>query len=116
MITPISVATAGHYTWGAACDGWYLLEQQRVSVIQERVPAGESEVTHHHAASFQFFYILHGEAAMVIKGERVPLREGQGLEVPPGVPHQFRNDSDGEVSFLVISAPPSHGDRVIDNG
>jgi mannose-6-phosphate isomerase-like protein (cupin superfamily) len=31
--------------------------------------------------------------------------------IPAGTPHQIRNDSDGEVHFLVISHPPSHGDR-----
>ncbi len=49
---------------------------------------------------------------MEIDGRRVELRERQGLEVPPGVPHQFRNESDAEVVFLVVSAPMAHGDRI----
>jgi mannose-6-phosphate isomerase-like protein (cupin superfamily) len=40
------------------------------------------------------------------------LAAGQGLEVPPGIPHRFRNVAEAEVVFLVISAPKSHGDRV----
>lgn len=31
--------------------------------------------------------------------------------VPPGSPHQFRNESSESVTFLVVSAPHAHGDR-----
>ena len=37
---------------------------------------------------------------------------GQGLRIPPGTAHRFRNKSSKPVRFLVISQPPSHGDRV----
>jgi len=40
-----------------------------------------------------------------------PTRIGQGLEIDPGVPHQASNDSENSVDFLVVSQPPSHGDR-----
>jgi mannose-6-phosphate isomerase-like protein (cupin superfamily) len=40
------------------------------------------------------------------------LQAGQGIEAPPKTPHQFRNESNAEVVFLVISAPKAHGDRV----
>ncbi|MBM2844980.1 MAG: cupin protein [Bacteroidetes bacterium] len=113
MTVPISTETARHYNWGTACDGWHLLAQTHLSVIQERVPPGQREVEHYHATSHQFFYILQGVATIEIGGERIALRGGEGLEVPPGTRHQFRNDSGGEVLFLVISAPPSHGDRVV---
>ncbi|MBM2839970.1 MAG: Cupin 2, conserved barrel domain protein, partial [Bacteroidetes bacterium] len=44
---------------------------------------------------------------------KVLLEQHQGVEIPPGVPHQFRNESSSDVSFLVISVPRSHGDRYI---
>ena len=40
------------------------------------------------------------------------LKPGQGIEVPPGTPHQAKNLVEGPVEFLVISMPPSHDDRV----
>lgn len=49
---------------------------------------------------------------MVIGEETVTLRKGEGIEIPPQVPHQFRNESREDVVFLVVSAPKSHGDRV----
>ena len=108
---PVDRASARHYRWGEACDGWHLLERGDLSVIEERVPAGAGEARHRHAAARQFFYILEGEAVMELDGDRIPLACGQGLEIPPGAPHQFRNDSAAEVRFLVISMPTTRGDR-----
>lgn len=108
---PVSTDTAEHYAWGDGCDGWHLLREPHLSVIAERVPAGAAETAHTHAQAHQFFYILEGEATMELGERRVLLREGQGLHVPPGQPHRFVNASSSEVRFLVVSSPPSHGDR-----
>ena len=108
----IDISNAEHYLWGAGCDGWHLVKQNDFSVITERVPAGECEQRHFHLYSRQFFYILVGEAVIEVNGERLTLQAWQGVEIPPGVVHQFRNESNSEVLFLVVSVPKSHGDRV----
>lgn len=109
---PVDTTTAEHYTWGTGCDGWHLVERDDLSVISERVPPGEAEDRHRHRQSRQFFYVLSGEAVLEVDGGDHHLTEGMGIEVPPAEPHQFRNESDSDVEFLVVSAPPSHGDRV----
>jgi mannose-6-phosphate isomerase-like protein (cupin superfamily) len=43
----------------------------------------------------------------------VELHPQEGIEVPPGVPHQMQNRSAQSVEFLVISQPFAQGDRVI---
>jgi mannose-6-phosphate isomerase-like protein (cupin superfamily) len=101
-----------HYLWGNGCDGWHLLKRDDFSVITEHVPAGEREQRHLHHHSRQFFYILSGEAVIEVNGEAKVLQPQQGIEIPPGVAHQFRNESSGDVIFLVISVPKSHGDRI----
>jgi len=30
--------TAEHYSWGNACDGWHLVQNSALSVIEERMP------------------------------------------------------------------------------
>ena len=107
----VSTADAEHYVWGEVCDGWHLLKRQDMSIIQERVPAGGAEVIHYHKIARQFFYILQGEATMVIEGQEIVLKKGQGLEVPPQVRHRFMNQSNADVHFLVISVPSTRGDR-----
>jgi mannose-6-phosphate isomerase-like protein (cupin superfamily) len=105
---------APHYVWGDNCDGWHLLQESNLSVIEERMPPGTSEVRHFHRNAQQFFFILSGQATMEANGEEILLLAGQGLAIPPGTRHQLRNLSAEPVRFLVISQPPSHGDRVTD--
>ena len=108
----ISVENAEHYVWGEVCDGWHLLKREDMSIIQERVPAGRAEVIHYHNLARQFFYILDGEGTMVSEGQEILMKKGQGLEIPPQVRHQFMNQSNADVHFLVISVPSTRGDRV----
>ena len=108
-LKPISIANADHYLWGEHSDGWHLLKRDDMSVIQERVPAGNAEVMHYHKISRQFFYILEGEGQMRFENKLVSLQKGQGLEIAPFVKHRFENKSNADVVFLVISVPKSHG-------
>src|SRR5689334_19953754 len=108
----ISTENAEHYIWGEINDGWHLLKRDDMSVIQERVPAGGAEVMHYHEVSRQFFYILDGQGAMVFNDYEVTLNRGQGIEIPPHVNHQFKNQSNADVHFLVISIPATKGDRI----
>ncbi|HEY1015637.1 MAG TPA: cupin domain-containing protein [Herpetosiphonaceae bacterium] len=107
-----SKANAPHYVWGEQCDGWHLVRAEGLSVIQERMPPGTAEARHRHARARQFFFVLAGAAALEIDGRRHALAPGEGAEVPPGIPHQIFNEADRDLEFLVISQPPSHGDRL----
>jgi mannose-6-phosphate isomerase-like protein (cupin superfamily) len=109
----IDTETAEHYTWGEVSDGWHLVKSANLSVIQERMPPGAAEVRHYHQHARQFFFILSGIATMELNGEEQTLAMRQGIEVPPGAPHQMYNRSSDPLEFLVISQPASHGDRVI---
>ena len=112
MTNPISIDSAEHYVWGGDCDGWHLVRTAELSVIQERVPPGGRETFHAHARARQFFFVLDGEAVLEVDGQRHVLRPQSGLEVAPGAAHQFRNESAGDVMFLVISQPPAQADRL----
>ena len=108
----VSIENAEHYIWGEICDGWHLLKRDDMSIIQECVPAGSQEIIHYHTKARQFFYVLEGEGTMVFEDSQVALHKGEGLEVPPQIRHQFRNQSNADVHFLVISIPTTRGDRV----
>ena len=103
-----------HYVWGGNNDGWHLLQRHDLSVIAEHVPPGGHEHRHRHGQARQFFYILAGRAVIELAGREVALAAGQGLEVPPGLPHQFSNPFDEAVHFLVVSQPSARGDRTDD--
>ena len=107
----ISTASAPHYTWSAACDGWHLVQSDGLSVIQERMPPGTTEARHRHGASRQFFFVLAVALLVEVDGRRVRVPTGVGIEVAPGRAHQVLNEEDDPAEFLVVSQPPSHGDR-----
>lgn len=109
----ISKQNAEHYIWGDQCDGWHLVKNKELSIIHERMPVQTSEVRHYHNQARQFFFVLSGTATLIMGGERFTLDSQEGIEVPPLIPHQMRNESNGDVEFLVISQPNSRGDRVL---
>ena len=109
----INKNNAEHYVWGQNCDGWHLVKADGLSFIHARMPPAASEVRHLHRVSRQFFFVLSGTATLEVDGKRETLQAHQGREVAPGVPHQMFNDSGSETEFLVMSQPPSYGDRVL---
>ncbi|ONH30787.1 cupin domain-containing protein [Pseudofrankia asymbiotica] len=111
MPEPIDRLRAPHHIWGEVSDGWRLVDQPGLSVVEERVPAGAGEEWHVHARARQFFYVTEGEAVMRTAEGDVALAPGRGTEIPAGLPHQIFNQGPGDVRFLVISAPSTRGDR-----
>lgn len=103
---------ARRYGWGDGCVGWHLLESADLSVIRELMPPGTSEGRHLHRQARQVFIVLSGELTIDVDGRQMVVQRDASLEVLPEVPHTVRNSAPGETEFLVISMPPSHGDRV----
>jgi mannose-6-phosphate isomerase-like protein (cupin superfamily) len=112
----VSSKFAEHYKWGmphADCEGWHLVKTPGLSVIEERMPPGASETAHAHSQARQFFFVLEGELTLLVEGHDLILQAGNGLEIAPGRPHQALNRGSRPVRMLVISQPPSHGDRTM---
>ncbi|HYQ27782.1 MAG TPA: cupin domain-containing protein [Polyangiaceae bacterium] len=107
-----NIDNAEHYRWGQVCDGWRLLDGPDLSVIQERIPPGEGEVTHYHSHARQCFFVLAGELQIQIDEQLFRLTTGDSLEVAPGKRHRVRNAGHVDAAFLVVSAPTTRGDRV----
>lgn len=110
----VTRANAEHYVWGEVCDGWHRVRQPGLSVIEERMPAGACETRHAHARARQLFLVLKGTLTMEVEGTTCRLGAGESLEIAPGVRHQAINGSQGDVEFLVVSAPAAHGDRIVE--
>jgi mannose-6-phosphate isomerase-like protein (cupin superfamily) len=109
----VSRKNSEHYNWGNNCDGWHLLKDDDLSIIQEKVPPGASEIKHYHKISRQFFYVLKGTATIEIEGHVSKLNPYEGIEVKPGQTHQLRNETQEDIEFIVVSSPKSHDDRVV---
>jgi mannose-6-phosphate isomerase-like protein (cupin superfamily) len=112
-LTPVSTMNAVQYNWGEECKAWFLLKNPKLTVIQEEMPPGSSELLHFHHKAQQLFYILRGEATMEIGDKSIELKPAQSLHIAPGNPHCIRNTGSSALQFIVISEPESHGDKVL---
>ena len=111
-----SIKNAQQYKWGGPagidCDGWHLVKAAELSIIEELMPPGTKEERHYHLKARQFFYVLQGEMTLEVDSELFRISAGHGLEVAPNRPHQVMNNSHEQMRMIVISQPPSHGDRI----
>ncbi|HOS48142.1 MAG TPA: cupin domain-containing protein [Bacteroidia bacterium] len=101
-----------HYNWGNKCDAWKLLTTDQLSVIEERMPAGTEEMLHFHQKAQQFFYVLSGLATFEIEGQIIEVNKNEGIRINPGQHHKIKNLLDQDLTFIVISQPNAHGDRI----
>jgi uncharacterized cupin superfamily protein len=60
---------------------------------------------HYHLAQEEMFVILEGEGTLRVAGERVPVRAGDVIVIPPGpeYPHHLINTSTRPMKYLSIS-------------
>jgi uncharacterized cupin superfamily protein len=60
---------------------------------------------HFHHAQEELFIVLEGRGTLRVAGERLPLKAGDLVFIPPGpeYPHQILNTSDAPLKYLSIS-------------
>lgn len=80
-----------------------------VNVVE--VPPGEQIPEHDEQARDQeeLFYVIGGNATLLIDGEAHPAPEGTFARLDPVHSRTVRNDGDEPVSVLIVSAPRSSG-------
>ncbi len=69
------------------------------------VPPGGGPPPHVHSCEDEGFYVLEGEVTFTVNGRRVVATAGTCANMPPGVPHHFRNESDRPARMLILVAP-----------
>lgn len=75
------------------------------------MPLGTTEIFHFHHKAQQFFYILTGTATFELDGKTIEVNAHEGLHIKPKQQHKITNNGIVDLTFLVVSEPPSHGDR-----
>lgn len=112
MNTVSKYNSLSHYKWGADCDGWNLVDEQALSVKQEKMPPGSSERMHYHNKAQQFFYILKGIADIEMEGKIVRINNGEGIHIKAGIQHRILNPGTEDVEFILCSTPSTINDRI----
>ncbi len=78
-----------------------------VSIIEHRVPFGDSPPQHVHRTEDEIFHILEGDFRVMVHGEEQRVGPGTILLAPKGVPHTYRAESVEGGRFLTATV---HGD------
>jgi uncharacterized cupin superfamily protein len=74
------------------------------------VPPGRQSCPYHfHHAQEEMFVVLEGRGTLRVAGERLPIRAGDVICIPPGpaYPHHILNTSDAPLKYLSISTRES---------
>ena len=72
------------------------------------VPPGGGPPPHVHSREEEGFYILEGEITLQVGNERIVARPGMFANLPVGVPHSFKNETDRSAKMLISSVPSIH--------
>ena len=83
---------------GKETDGQYFL-------FESIVPPGGGPPPHAQSREEEAFYILEGEVTFYAEGKEILATPGTYLNIPKGVIHRFRNNSDKNAKMLVFFAP-----------
>ena len=77
----------------------------RHSVAYVTIPPGKASLRHYHPEAEESYYILQGEARMLLGEEEASLSAGQIVYVPPLQPHRIVSTGTADLVFLAICAP-----------
>lgn len=112
MTSITNIHNALSYSWGKNCKSFLLNESDGLSVKLETMPPDTTEQLHYHNHATQVFFILTGNAAFIVDGNSFELQANDSLTILPGQKHLIKNESNRDLTFLVISQPDTQNDRI----
>jgi quercetin dioxygenase-like cupin family protein len=86
-----------------------LFESPRMLVGLNAFEPGQAHALHAHAGMDKLYYVIEGQGHFLLDGSELPMRAGDVLVAPDGVPHGVRNSSGGRLLVLAVLAPAPGG-------
>ena len=86
-----------------------LFESARILVGLNAFEPGQSHALHAHAGMDKVYQVIEGEGVFLLETGELPMRAGDLLVAPQGVPHGVRNTGAGRLLVLAILAPAPAG-------
>jgi mannose-6-phosphate isomerase-like protein (cupin superfamily) len=78
-------------------------DSNRVSMSMLRIDDSQA---HYHKETHEIYYVIDGEGTLELDNDVVPLKPGTAVLVKPEVRHSAK----GEVTVLIVGAPPFRPD------
>ena len=82
-----------------------LFQSPRLLVGLNAFEPGQEHALHAHAGMDKVYQVIEGEGVFLLEGRELPMRAGDLLIAPEGVPHGVRNMSAERLLVLAILAP-----------
>ena len=70
-----------------------LFESTRVLVGLNAFEPGQFHALHHHEGMDKVYHVVEGEGTLLLDGRELPMKAGDLVAAPEGVPHGIRNTS-----------------------
>jgi len=103
---PHVISPADHARWQPDKMGKStLFESPRILVGLNAFEPGQVHALHAHAGMDKVYQVVEGEGVFLLDGRELPMRAGDLLVAPEGVPHGVRNPGPGRLLVLAILAP-----------
>ena len=110
MKHPTVMRPAEHAEWRADKMGKStLFESPRLLVGLNAFEPGQSHALHAHAGMDKLYWVVEGEGVFLLEGAELPMRTGDALVAPEGVPHGIRNTSRARLLVMAVLAPAPSG-------
>jgi quercetin dioxygenase-like cupin family protein len=106
MDHPSVIRPAAHATYrGDKMGKTTLFESPRLLVGLNAFEPGQAHALHSHAGMDKVYQVVEGEGVFLLEGRELPMREGDLLIAPEGIPHGVRNTGARRLLVLAILAP-----------
>lgn len=103
---PTVVRPADHAPWRADRMGKAtLFASPRLMLGLNAFEPGQTHALHAHTGMDKVYQVVEGEGLFLLDGRELPMRAGDLLVAPDGVPHGVSNTSASRLLLLVILAP-----------
>ena len=79
-----------------------IFESSRLLVGLNAFEPGQSHALHAHAGMDKVYQVVEGEGLFLLEGRELPMRAGDLLVAPEGVPHGVKNTGAGRLLVLAI--------------
>ena len=106
MTHPSVIRPADHAQWRTDSMGKATIYQSsHLLVGLNTFEPGQSHTLHAHAGMDKVYLVLEGEGLFLLESETLPMRAGDLLVAPDGVPHGVDNNSGARLLVMAILAP-----------
>lgn len=82
-----------------------LFASERVLVGLNCFEPGQEHALHAHAGMDKLYVVVSGSGEFLLEGRTLPMRAGELLVAPEGVPHGIRNTGRERLTVLAVLAP-----------